>query len=416
MNESMLQPNTKTDLLFSGSKFLERIAYYGFRTTCFSYIISNKQNFSFDYSFFVIGLTLLMILTSIIGGLVGDLWLNSKRGLYLGVASFVLGVLFLNLQNQWGLFVGISFIAIGEGFFNSNYHAFFGKVYRINLAAIDSRITMIGLAINVGAFVGGFVFAGFAHEYGYYLTYSILIVCYLLAGVCFYFAQQCAETNSIEKGTIDSNMQERVQQKVVSIGVLLSILIILCFLNFVQDLIYVNNDSLRRLMPSETGKSIPSYMVFLFDYMNIITITVLSVVFMFVWNKQYSSPVVKLIATLILLTVGFGLSRLVPFDLYESSNKLFIVIALITGGMEVLRYPVFYSIIYHYVPQKWYGTSIGIGRGLMVLITFILPPIFLDLQHWDAVVIFVVGFAVLAFCAMGILLIRYQLMRKETSE
>ena len=111
----------------------------------------------------------LVYLTPFIGGLIADRYLGYIKSIFLGGSLMAAGYLGLSLPGDTAMFISLSLIIIGNGFFKPNISTLLGNIYnREDLKPLkDNAYNIFYMGINIGAFVCNFVAAWVRNAYGW---------------------------------------------------------------------------------------------------------------------------------------------------------------------------------------------------------------------------------------------------------
>jgi POT family proton-dependent oligopeptide transporter len=111
----------------------------------------------------------LVYLTPFIGGLIADRYLGYTRSIFFGGSLMAAGYLGLSLPGDTAMFISLSLIIVGNGFFKPNISTLLGNIYnREDLKPLkDNAYNIFYMGINIGAFVCNFVAAWLRNEYGW---------------------------------------------------------------------------------------------------------------------------------------------------------------------------------------------------------------------------------------------------------
>jgi POT family proton-dependent oligopeptide transporter len=150
---------------FGISRTLERTSYYGIRSLLLIYMTGNALNLSESqsieiYSYF----TIAVMLTPILGAILGDLKLGNRTVSILGILLSIIGTIFLMIPNQYCLYFALSLLALGSGLYIPNFNAQLGKYYLDREKLIDGGFTIIYSLINLGAFLGAIIIGFFQKD------------------------------------------------------------------------------------------------------------------------------------------------------------------------------------------------------------------------------------------------------------
>src|SRR6185503_14505093 len=142
----------------------ERFAYYLMVGILLLYMIDEKIGADIVGSFIA-----LVYLTPFIGGLIADRYLGYIKSIFLGGSLMAAGYLGLSLPGNTAMFISLSLIIIGNGFFKPNISTLLGNIYnRADLKPLkDNAYNIFYMGINIGAFVCNFVAAWLRNTYGW---------------------------------------------------------------------------------------------------------------------------------------------------------------------------------------------------------------------------------------------------------
>lgn len=143
-------PNGFKLLLFS--ELWERFAFYSLQSILILFM-SRALGFSDDEAFLLFAcFQALLLLTPVIGGYVADKYLGIKQSIYVGGVLFFLGYLSLVFPFLWTFYLGLSIVAVANGFFKPNMMTILGELYS---GPKDHRreagYTLFYMGMNIGA-------------------------------------------------------------------------------------------------------------------------------------------------------------------------------------------------------------------------------------------------------------------------
>lgn len=147
----------------------ERYSYYGMRSVLMLYLTAavisgglgmNTQHAAFIYSLY----GGVIYFTPIIGGYLTDKFIGLRTAITIGGITMAIGDFTIFLFNsQLGLYIGILFLIIGNGFFKPNISTYVGDLYDPRDKRKDAAFTIFYMGINLGAFFSPLI-AGFLAE------------------------------------------------------------------------------------------------------------------------------------------------------------------------------------------------------------------------------------------------------------
>jgi len=153
----------------------ERFSYYGMRALLILYMAAALtgslpgMGFTESYSSLIYGFfTAACYLFPFFGGILSDRALGERRSLTIGGIIILIGLLVLSIDNRMMPFVlGLSLIAVGNGFFKPTVVAMIGQLYEQGDPRRDSAYTLYYQLFNGSVFLAPIVCGTIAIAYGY---------------------------------------------------------------------------------------------------------------------------------------------------------------------------------------------------------------------------------------------------------
>src|SRR4030095_7052996 len=151
----------------------ERFAYYLMVGILLLYLIDDKtggKGFDEKHGADIVGSFIALVyLTPFIGGLIADRYLGYIKSIFIGGSLMAAGYIGLSLPGDTTMYVSLSLIIIGNGFFKPNISTLLGNIYnREDLKPLkDNAYNIFYMGINIGAFVCNFVAAYLRNAYGW---------------------------------------------------------------------------------------------------------------------------------------------------------------------------------------------------------------------------------------------------------
>ena len=213
----------------------ERFSYYGMRAIFILFMTKVLMLKDDDASEIYGSYTGLVYLTPLLGGYLCDRYLGNRRSIIIGGFLMAIGQFCMFLSASAGthggveiMWMGLTALIIGNGFFKPNISTMVGQLYPANDRRIDSAFTIFYMGINLGAFFSPLVCSSFS-EY----KYGFLAACIgMLIGVISFALLQKKYLISLEGKEIGLPVKPLdVKSILLIIG---SIAIIFTMLNFKQ--------------------------------------------------------------------------------------------------------------------------------------------------------------------------------------
>ena len=139
----------------------ERFSYYGMRAILVLFLISSLDNEGWGWErkealLLYAWYTGLVYITPIFGGLLADKFLGYRKAVVIGAFLMTLGhaAMALEVFYDFYLYVGLSLLILGNGFFKPNISSMVGQMYKDQGKIKDAAYTIFYMGINSGAFLG----------------------------------------------------------------------------------------------------------------------------------------------------------------------------------------------------------------------------------------------------------------------
>jgi POT family proton-dependent oligopeptide transporter len=192
MTTIMGHPSGLFTLFFT--EMWERFSYYGMRALLTMFLISEIAIGGWGWSTAEAGklygiYTGLVYVTPILGGLIADKFLGSRKTVVIGALLMTLGHASLALETEIFFYLGLALLILGNGAFKPNISSIVGGLYKDNPEKKDAAYTIFYMGINAGAFMG-ILFCGYLGEkVGWSYGFGLAGVFMFLGMIQFYFGQ-----------------------------------------------------------------------------------------------------------------------------------------------------------------------------------------------------------------------------------
>lgn len=346
------------------SKFLERFSYYGMRSLILLYLINGTLYFSREeassfYSVFIYGGAL-----ALLGGLFGDLAFGSRRTVIIGGFMQAAGYFILAIPHQGALYVAIFLILTGSGLYAPNLLVMLNLLYKEHESKLDSAMTILYTAINLGAFLAGIVCVflkdviGFAPVFilcGFLMLGSAMIL--LLAGSVM---RSIPYTPNIQLAEIKVSVEDS-KKTTGFILVLLLIPIFWAILDLVIERKYNIISAVQNSIGITNGFYLSETLVVLLTIMG-------GIIFALIWSFSKLSSYLKISIGFAVYVLAFIILILINQENPGIPELFFLVFALFLEAVaELFIGPIALSVILRHGPQRFQSTIIA---SYLTLLTF----------------------------------------------
>ena len=231
----------------------ERFSYYGMRAILVIFltgaIIGDNPGWGWSSS---AALSLLgtyamfAYLAPLAGGWLGDEKIGYRNAVVIGALLMTLGHASMAVETPAFLYIGISLLVIGTGFFKPNITSIISKMYEGKDDKKDGAFNIFYMGVNAGAFLGIMLCGWVGEKVGWSFGFGLAGIFMLLGMIQFYFAQPLfgkigdPPSKSDEKLIIKKDTKEKLNPFLP-----IDILLILTFV--VSALIFIINDPLSKI-------------------------------------------------------------------------------------------------------------------------------------------------------------------------
>ena len=231
----------------------ERFSYYGMRAILVIFltgaILGDNPGWGWSSS---AALSLLgtyamfAYLAPLAGGWLGDKKIGYRNAVVLGALLMTLGHASMAVETPTFLYIGISLLVIGTGFFKPNITSIISKIYEGRDDKKDGAFNIFYMGVNAGAFLGIMLCGWVGEKVGWSFGFGLAGIFMLLGMIQFYYAQPLFG----EIGGVPEKYDKKLEVKKENNEKLnpfspLDILLILIFV--VSALIFIINDPLSKI-------------------------------------------------------------------------------------------------------------------------------------------------------------------------
>ena len=193
------------------SEMWERFGYYLMIGIFTLYLKDVKQGFamteaeSADLYGTFIGL---VFLTPFLGGLLADRYFGYRRSIIIGGIMMGIGYLLMGVHDLKVLYIAMTLVILGNGFFKPNISTLLGNVYTTpqHIHQKDEGYNIFYMGINVGAFICNFFGAALYIIYGWAYAFAAAGVGMFIGVIVFLAGTKHYAAYDIRKGVKDGDM------------------------------------------------------------------------------------------------------------------------------------------------------------------------------------------------------------------
>jgi len=193
------------------SEMWERFGYYLMIGIFTLYLKDVKEGFamteaeSADLYGTFIGL---VFLTPFLGGLLADRYFGYRRSIIMGGIMMGIGYLLMGVHNLTVLYIAMTLVIFGNGFFKPNISTLLGNVYTTpqHIHQKDEGYNIFYMGINIGAFICNFFGAALYITYGWAYAFAAAGVGMFVGVIIFVTGTKHYAAYDVKKGLQDGDM------------------------------------------------------------------------------------------------------------------------------------------------------------------------------------------------------------------
>lgn len=236
----------------------ERFSFYGMRVLLILFLTAsvsdvnpgwgwNAENAGALYGTYA----LLLYITPIFGGIIADRYIGYSWAVVVGSIIMTLGHVAMFLDTPLMLYVGLSLLVIGTGFFKPNMTSILSEMYKAFPEKKDGAYTIFYMGVNAGAFFGMMLCGYLASNLGWRWGFGLAGVFMMLGTLQFWMAKSLfgaagdvprKEKRAVE--TTQSNDSDNLEDK---LNPYTPVDYILIAISTIIGLLYAFNDPLSKI-------------------------------------------------------------------------------------------------------------------------------------------------------------------------
>ena len=231
----------------------ERFSYYGMRAILVIFltgaILGDNPGWGWSSSsaLSLLGTYAMFVyLTPLVGGWLADNKIGYRNAVVIGALLMTLGHASMALETPTFLYIGITLLVLGNGFFKPNMTSIISKIYEGRDNKKDGAYNIFYMGVNAGAFLGIMLCGWVGEKQGWSFGFGLAGIFMLLGMIQFYYAQPLfgeigdKPKNKINNKKIEGKSLEKLNPFLPVDYVL--ILIFIC-----SALIFIINDPLSKI-------------------------------------------------------------------------------------------------------------------------------------------------------------------------
>ena len=174
----------------------ERFSYYGMRAILVIFltgaILGDNPGWGWSSSsaLSLLGTyAMFAYLAPLVGGWLGDKKIGYRKAVVIGALLMTIGHAAMAVETPVFLYIGISLLVIGTGFFKPNITSIISKIYEGRDDKKDGAFNIFYMGVNAGAFLGIMLCGWVGERVGWSFGFGLAGIFMLLGMIQFYYAQ-----------------------------------------------------------------------------------------------------------------------------------------------------------------------------------------------------------------------------------
>ena len=172
----------------------ERFSYYGMRALLVLFFTASIMNEGWgwprEWAFALFGTyTGLVYLSTLIGGYFADKIIGYRYAIVIGALLMTLGHACMALETQFFIYLGLTLLVFGSGFFKPNMTSIISEMYKNHEHKKDGAFTIFYMGVNAGAFLGILLCGYLGEKVGWSIGFGLAGIFMLFGLLQFWFSQ-----------------------------------------------------------------------------------------------------------------------------------------------------------------------------------------------------------------------------------
>ena len=185
-------------------------------------------------------------LAPLAGGWLGDKKIGYRSAVVIGAFLMTLGHASMAFETPTFLYIGISLLVVGTGFFKPNITSIISKMYEGRDDKKDGAFNIFYMGVNAGAFLGIMLCGWVGEKVGWSFGFGLAGIFMFLGMVQFYYAQPLfGKIGDVPKKSDKKIVLERDMDEQLNPFSSIDILLIVTFV--ISALIFIINDPLSKI-------------------------------------------------------------------------------------------------------------------------------------------------------------------------
>ena len=190
----------------------ERFSYYGMRALLVLFLTASLFDEGWgwprEHAMALFGTyTGLVYLSTLLGGYMADKVIGYRYAVAIGALLMTLGHASMALETQFFIYLGLTLLVFGSGFFKPNMTSIISEMYKNHAHKKDGAYTIFYMGVNAGAFLGILLCGYLGEKVGWNIGFGLAGIFMLFGLLQFWFSQNIFGDIGL-KPTAESKLQQ----------------------------------------------------------------------------------------------------------------------------------------------------------------------------------------------------------------
>jgi POT family proton-dependent oligopeptide transporter len=174
-----------------GTEMWERFSFYSMLALFTLYLRDPAQGFGWtatEATSLYANYLMFVYASPLIGGLIADKITGYRKAVMIGGVFFMAGHGLLSIPALWAVYLALTCLVIGNGFFKPNVSTMVGNLYPEGSHLKDRAYNIFYMGINVGAWIAPIVMEIVKHYFGFHVAFAVAAFGMLISvGILWFF-------------------------------------------------------------------------------------------------------------------------------------------------------------------------------------------------------------------------------------
>ncbi|MDQ3181485.1 MAG: peptide MFS transporter, partial [Acidobacteriota bacterium] len=195
-----------------GTEMWERFSFYSMLALFTLYLRDPSEGFGWtaaqattlyaNYLMFVYA-------SPLIGGFIADRFTGYRKAVMIGGFFFMAGHGLLSIPALWAVYLALTCLVIGNGFFKPNVSTMVGNLYPEGSHLKDRAYNIFYMGINIGAFLAPIVMEIVKQNFGFHAAFAVAAFGMVISvGILWYFKSIVEDPNALAERQRNRAMQK----------------------------------------------------------------------------------------------------------------------------------------------------------------------------------------------------------------